>query len=249
VSGRILRYLPGESAIHRMWAGTKILWTPIVGSAIAFSLSWRAIGLGWLIVVASFLIARLPRGVIPRPPKVLFIAVGVSFGLAFLSNEEPNVGRIGVGGIIDLARFVAFAWMMTALALLIGWTTRLEDLAAALDRLIRPLRRVRVPVDEVATILTMAVRSVPLIADEMRTLLAARRLRPQHADQPYPDQAVDIAVALVVSTFRRSREMGRTLASRGGVSRPPADRHRLSRVDLVAALVGASIIGFVIAVV
>ncbi|MCP3938605.1 MAG: hypothetical protein GY708_24925, partial [Actinomycetia bacterium] len=57
---------------------------------------------------------------------------------------------------------------------------------------------------------------------------------------------VDIGVALVVSTFRRAREMGRTLASRGGVSRPPADRHHIGRIDLAAAVVGAAMIGFVI---
>ncbi len=245
-TGRVLRHLPGDSPIHRMWAGTKILWAPIVGSAIAFSISWRAIGLGWVAVIAIFMVAKLPRGVIPIPPRILLIGVGISFGLALLSNDEPEIYGIGVGGIADLARFLCFAWMMTALALLIGWTTRLDDLAAALGRLLRPTRRLRVPVDEVSTIITMAVRSVPLVADEMRTLLAARRLRPQDPAQPWADQGVDIGVALVVSTFRRAREMGRTLASRGGVSRPPADRHHIGRIDVAAAVVGAAMIGFVI---
>ncbi|MEZ5280490.1 MAG: energy-coupling factor transporter transmembrane protein EcfT [Acidimicrobiales bacterium] len=246
-SGRVMRHLPGDSPIHRMWAGTKILWVPIVGSAIAFSISWTAIGIGWLVVLATFLLARLPRGVVPKPPKVLLIAVGISFFLALLSNDEPAVYGVGVGGVADLARFLAFAWMMTAMALLIGWTTKLDDLAAALDRLLRPLRRLGVPVDEISTVITMAVRSVPLVADEMRTLLAARRLRPQDPNQPYVDTGVDLGVALVVSTFRRAREMGRTLASRGGVRRPPSDRHRLSRIDLVAGLLGAALVGGIIA--
>ena len=247
MSGRVMRHLDTGSPLHRLWAGTKVLWVPIVGTTIALQLSWAAVGIGWVVLLSLFALSRLPRGVLPKPPKIMWIGLGISFGLTALSTEEPAFGPISIGAAVDLARFIAFAWMMTAMALLIGWTTRLDDIAAAINRLLRPFRRLRLPVDEIGTVLTIAVRTVPLLIDEVRVIVAARRLRPQEEPpQPYLDQLVDIAVALVVSTFRRAGDMARTLASRGGVRTPPPDRHNPGRIDLVAALVGAAIMGLVI---
>ena len=246
MSGRVLRHLDIESAIHRLWAGTKILWVPIVGTTIAFRLEWITVGIGWAIVCALFWLSRLPRGVVPRPPKLMWIMVGISFGLAAISSDTPKVSFVSIGAMLDLAKFIAFAWMMTAFALLIGWTTQLNDIAAALNRLLRPFRRLRLPVDEIGNVLTIAVRTVPLLIDEVRVIVAARRLRPQDTKQPYIDQGADIAVALVVSTFRRAGDMARTLTARGGVRTPPPDRRRAGRADLVAALVGAALISLIV---
>lgn len=248
MSGRVMRHLDTGSVLHRLWAGTKVLWVPIVGTTIAFRLSWVAVGIGWVVLVSLFALSRLPRGVMPKPPKVMWIGLGISFALTMASTEEPAIGFVSIGAAADLARFIAFAWMMTAMALLIGWTTRLDDIAAAINRLMRPLRRLRVPVDDLGTVLTIAVRTVPLLIDEVRVIVAARRLRPVKDPQPYADQAADIAVALVVSTFRRAGDMARTLAARGGVRTPPPDRHRPGRIDLAAAVVGAAIMGLVIVV-
>jgi energy-coupling factor transport system permease protein len=150
--------------------------------------------------------------------------------------------------VFDLAQFMAFAWLMTAMALLIGWTTRLDDIAAALNRLLRPFGRLGLPVKEIGTVLVIAVRTVPLLIEEVRVIVAARKLRPNTEEQPYLDAGAGIAVALVVSTFRRAGEMARTLAARGGIRTPPPDRERPGRRDLAAAAFGLIVVALVIAV-
>jgi len=248
MSGKVMRHLDIDSPIHSLWAGTKILWVPIVGTSIAFQLSWTTVGIGWGVALVLIGLSRLPRGVTPRPPKVLWIGLGISFFFALLSNDEPEAFGLGIGGVLDLGQFIAFAWLMTALALLIGWTTRLDDIAAALNRLLRPFGRVGFPSKEIGTVLVVAVRTVPLLIEEVRVIIAARKLRPKTEDQPYLDAGADIAVALVVSTFRRAGEMARTLAARGGIRTPPPDRHRPGGKDLVAAALGVGVMALVIVV-
>ncbi len=60
---------------------------------------------------------------------------------------------------------------------LIGWTTPLGEVAPALSRLGRPLRWLRLPVDEWVIAIALAIRCLPLLIDEIRILGAARRLR------------------------------------------------------------------------
>ncbi len=242
----MLRYYDAESPIHRLWAGTKVLWLPAVGTTIAFQLSWIAIAIGWVAAIIIFWLARLPLGVIPRPPKVLWIAALVSVLLASIGGEGTTFFGLSLSGMASIARFMAFAWMMVLYGLMMGWTTKLDEIASSISRLFRPLRRLGLPVTEMAATLTIAVRAVPLVADELRLVIAARRVRGIQPQQDITEQAADVAVSLVVSTFRRSADLGRTLAARGGVTDPPMDVHRLATVDAAAFAVAMVIMAVVI---
>ncbi len=248
MNGRMLRYYDSDSPIHRMWAGTKVLWLPAVGTTIAFQVSWIAIGVGWATALIIFLMAKLPIGVIPKPPKVLLIAVLVSVLLASLGGEGTSYYGFSLSAMSSIARFMAFAWMMVFFGLMMGWTTKLDEIASSISRLFRPLRRIGLPVTEMAATLTIAVRAVPLVADELRLVIAARRVRGVQPRQEITEQAADIAVSLVVSTFRRSADLGRTLEARGGVTDPPMDAHRLGTIDASALATAMAIMAVVIVV-
>ena len=56
MNGRMLRHYDSESPIHQLWAGTKVLWLPAVGTTIAFQVSWIAIGLGWAAALVIFVL-------------------------------------------------------------------------------------------------------------------------------------------------------------------------------------------------
>ena len=73
--------------------------------------------------------------------------------------------------------------MLVVSAALVGWTTQLGAVAPALARLARPLRVLRLPVDEWIVAIALALRCLPLLIDEMRTLAAARRLRYRDPDE------------------------------------------------------------------
>src|SRR5262249_39122056 len=164
-------------------------------------------------------------------------------GLPFLPGGDPPVhaggAAIGLGGLPEWARATAIAIVIVTGAMRLGWTTPFGEIAPALRRLGSPLRRLRVPVDEWATTAALALRCLPLLLDEIRTILAARRLRARPHDGRHPVRRGVAEVfglihtALVVST-RRAREMGDAIDARGGWQPGPAPRAHLSLADAVA---------------
>ncbi len=130
---------------------------------------------------------------------------------------------------------------------IVGWTTPLGEIAPALARLGAPLRRLRLPVDEWAVTVALCVRCLPLLVGELRTLIAARRLRPAPPppDRRHPSswfaQPIDLLSAALAAVLRRSNELAEALSARGGVSLPPRSGPEPGARDAAAlAVIGAA---------
>ncbi len=183
------------------------------------------------VVLAAAAAARLPLRALPRlPPWLIVLTLA---GLLF---------AVAGGGVGRYLRLVAFSLLFVLLSLLIAWTTDLGELAAALSRLGAPLRRLGLPVDEWALTAALSVRCLPLITDEIRTVIAAHRQRPAGRD---PAQAlvavVDLATASMAAGIRRASDLGEAIATRGGTITAPRLPLRLGVRDIAAlALVAAA---------
>jgi energy-coupling factor transport system permease protein len=177
--------------------------------------------------------------------------MAVSAALTAGAGGAPHVTiaglHLGLGGIEGFARFVAVGLLLLLAALTIGWTTPMGEIAPAVARLLSPLKLIRVPVDEAAITLALAVRSLPLLFGEMRTLLAARRLRPQpeaSADisqlEHLANQVIDAMVAAMAVSVRRSTELAEAITARGGTGMIAARTRRPGRGDVCTLLVTAA---------
>ncbi len=128
-----------------------------------------------------------------------------------------------------------------------GWTTPLAEIAPAVAQLAAPLRRIRVPVDEWAVAVALCVRSLPLLVGEMRTLVAARRLRPppprpgRSVLERWLDELVDLLVAALAVSARRSGELAEAITARGGTGLIVARVRKPAWRDGIAMLVVAGV--------
>ncbi|HMC41091.1 MAG TPA: energy-coupling factor transporter transmembrane protein EcfT, partial [Acidimicrobiales bacterium] len=225
----LLREIKGDSPIHRLWAGSKILVVAGLSITLSYFPSWPAIGLVAALLLVSVLVARIPAGAWPRPPRWFWIALLVTAALASGAGGKPHVHlagvRLGLGGIDAYGKFVMVGVLLLLAAMVLGWTTPLGEIAPAMARLMSPLKLVRVPVDEAATAIALCVRSLPLLVGEIRTLLAARRLRPKidkggrsEIDRIL-DEIVDVMVAAMAVSVRRAGELAEAITARGGTGR------------------------------
>jgi energy-coupling factor transporter transmembrane protein EcfT len=215
--------------MHRLWAGTKILVAAALALIVSISPSWAMIGVAGAIVVLELLFGRIPLGAFPRLPSWFFGLLGISAVLSLWSSTEPvvHVGGIALsmGGLEQWARFTVLAVVLVVSGAVIGWTTPLGEIAPALARLGRPLRRLRVPVDEWAMAVALAIRCLPLLIDEIRALGAARRLRAHDTGREAPRAAVqrvlvevhDIMSTAIVASIRRARDLADAIEARGGL--------------------------------
>ena len=162
-----------------------------------------------------------------------------------------------MGGLGDWALLVGLAIVILAAALLVGWTTSLGDVAPALARLTAPLRVLRLPVDEWVLAVGLAIRSLPLLIDEIRTLLAVSRLRrPVTHDRSTPRQRLRRAVrevegllsTAVVQALRRARDLADAIEARGGLGAPTTPIATPGAMDAFVLVAVAAAVAAVLAV-
>lgn len=236
-----LRYLPRQSPVHGMWAGTKVVCLTVIGVAFAIRPSWISVAIGAGIVAIGFVAARLPLGVFPRLPLWFLGAVAITAFFSFVAGGDPSITvgdvTIGFDGILTWLRLTLLTVISLVGAGLFGWTTELGELGPALARLLRPLRIVRFPVDEFAVVVAVAARTFPLLIDEFRTLIAAWRIRAPEVPVSLRGRVVfvhDILVTAMVSAVRRAREMALAIEARGTQAAPAAPARSLGLADVVA---------------
>jgi energy-coupling factor transporter transmembrane protein EcfT len=245
----VLRYVPGSSVVHRLWAGTKLVVLAATSIALLLWPTWSAAGLTAVVLLTGLLAARLPRGVAPHIPRWVWALVVVGALLALASSGKPYVHlgglRIGLNGLDLWALFATIAVECLGLAALIGWTSPLADLAPALSRLASPLRRLRLPVDELIGVIALSIRCLPLLLEEARVLSAARRSRRsgfRAGGRELLRDAEELLFAALSSALRRSREMAEAIEARGGVPTASTERHRLGLVDVVVLVAVALVV-------
>lgn len=206
-----LRQVPGDSLVHRLWAGTKLLVVLLLGLITWVLPSWPALGLVAALLIITALIAGIPLGAIPRPPWWFW-------GLVVLGGVISAFGN-GVDGIIVYARATLLGLVLLGMSILVIWTTAMSEIAPAIAKLMRPLRWLKLPVDDWAVSIALCLRGLPMLIDELRMLWAAHKQRPKDgtAGHPAAEMSItDILVASMSSALRRSSEMAEAITARGG---------------------------------
>jgi energy-coupling factor transport system permease protein len=241
----LLRPVPGTSAVHDLWAGTKLLAVGGISVLLTFYPGWIAIGLVAALVLTAARIARIPRGVLPMVPRwfwMLLLLGGVSAAFAGGSPVIHLAGvSLGLGGLLNFLRITTLSIVLLGLGGMVSWTTNVAEIAPAVASLGRPLRFLRVPVDEWAVTIALALRAFPMLIDEFRVLYAARRLRPKRQADTRRErrrnrarEAVDLLAAALTVTLRRADEMGDAITARGGIGQISAVPSRPKQADWIA---------------
>ncbi len=244
--------VPGTSTIHDLWAGTKLLVVLGVSVLLTFFPGWITIGLVLALVLAAAWIARIPRGALPSVPRWLWIVLALGGITAALAGGSPVITisgvDIGLGGALHFLRITALSGVLLGLGAMVSWTTNVAEIGPALATLGRPLRLVRIPVDEWAVALALALRAFPMLIDEFQVLYAARRLRPKRIPRSrkarrgrHARELIDLLAAAISVTLRRADEMGDAITARGGTGQLSANPARPKLADWVtlAITVGA----------
>jgi len=236
------RPVPVDSPVHRLAPETKVVAGIVISVGLVFNPQWSHVIVAAVLVVAVFLAAKLPASVLPRVPLIIrFALIGGAIGAA-ASGEEPFVAGIGVGGLLDYARLIVVGIVMILWAGILSWTTGLTAVGFAIRRLIGPLRRVGVPVDEIGSVVALAVRSLPLVVDEIEVVNESVSNRPSPADlsdKPLREAFSyigDTAAAVVIGSHRRARDLATAMVSRGSTTAPRPKRSGFRKIDIAVII-------------
>jgi energy-coupling factor transport system permease protein len=241
----LLRPVPGDSAVHELWAGTKLLAVFGISVLLTFYPGWITIGLVAALVLTAARIAHIPRGALPSVPRWLWILLALGGITAAFAGGSPAIElagmSVGLGGLLNFLRVTTLSIVLLGLGAMVSWTTNVAEIAPAVATLGRPLRLLRIPIDEWAVTLALALRAFPMLIEEFRVLYAARRLRPKQSAHTRRArrkrralELIDLLTAALTVTLRRADEMGDAITARGGTGQISAAPSRPKLADWLA---------------
>ncbi len=253
------QYYPVDSAIHRLDPRLKLLFL------IAFIVVIFVANSFWgLLVCAGVLLLAVLLSHIP-PWKVLRSVRGVIFlvlftaviNVFFYAGETVywSYGVITVSkeGIIFSVFLVLRLVLLVICSSLLTYTTTPVALTDGVESLLYPLKLIRFPVHELALIMSIALRMIPVLTEETGRIQNAQKARGADFESKNIvtriKAFIPVLVPLLISALRRADELGEAMEARcymGGKTRTKYKKLRFGWGDLVAFLIGAAMLAGVI---
>lgn len=200
----ISSYLSGNTALHRIGAGWKLLGLFFV-SMVLLPVNSPLV-LGSVLIGALLLLASLGSGMV----TVLRSLKPVAFVVVFILSLHGFFGTLEAGVIVAL-RLAS----LLLLATLITLTTRLDDMLDALTPVLRPVALIGLSERKLALAIALAIRFTPMLIDVMRQLNEAYRSRSGRNGH------VKIVAPLCLHALNAADHVAEALAARGGADGCP----------------------------
>ncbi|MGE7763509.1 energy-coupling factor transporter transmembrane component T family protein [Peribacillus sp. NPDC097895] len=219
------RYVPADSLIHRMDPRAKLLLV-FLFVCVTF-LANNAVSYGLLAVFTILLISlsKIPLRYLYNGLKPIFFLIVFTFLLHILFTKEGELlfeygwFEIYEGGLIQgLFISVRFTLLILVTSLLTLTTTPIS-ITDGMEELLGPLKRWKMPVHELALMMSIALRFIPTLMEETEKIMKAQTARGvDFSSGPIKERVksiVPLLVPLFVSSFKRAEELATAMESRG----------------------------------
>ena len=241
------QYFPGNSIIHRLDPRTKLIALIIYIVALFTAGSWVSYGMMFLFLAVMIALSTIPVKAIFKGLKPL-VMILIFTGLLnlFLTTGETvlvTVWKITITleGVIRAIFMVARILMLISATFLMTYTTSPIQLTDGLESLLNPLKKIRVPVHELAMMMCIALRFIPTLIEETDKIICAQKARGADFESGSllhrVKALIPILVPLFISAFRRADELATAMECRcyqGGEGRTKMKLLRYRRDDYMA---------------
>ena len=243
------QYFPGHSFIHRLDPRAKIIFTVVYIVAIFLCKALVSYGLALVVLLLLIAISRVqPKVFLKGMKPVIFIVICTALLNLFYTSGTVlwsfGILKITEEGIWKAGFMVLRILMLIACTLLLTYTTSPILLTDALECLLGPLKKIKVPVHELAMIMSIALRFIPTLIEETDKIMSAQRARGADFESGNLIQRakalIPLLVPLFISAFRRADELAVAMECRcyhGGEGRTRLRQlHYVGRDYFVLAL-------------
>lgn len=237
------QYYPAESVIHRLDPRVKLSGTLIYIVCLFLVKNFWGYLLAALALGAVIKTSKVPLRYIVRGLKAIIILLmfTVLFNL-FLTSGTPvfewkfiHISKEG----IELAVSMAVRLILLILgSSLMTFTTTPNQLTDGMERLLSPLKVFHVPVHEIAMMMSIALRFIPILLEETDKIMKAQQARGADFESGgvlrRAKAMIPILVPLFISAFRRAGDLAMAMEARcyrGGAGRTKMKPLRYQRRD------------------
>lgn len=260
------QYYPVKSFVHSLDPRLKILF--LIGFIVAIFLAkeFLALGICAAVLLLAVVAAHIPFGKVVRAVKgILFLVLFTAVVNVFFYQGEKvywegpavlwqwKIFRVTQAGIIFSAFLVLRLFLLVVCSSLLTYTTTPVSLTDGIESLLTPLKWIRFPVHELALIMSIALRFIPILMDETDRIMNAQKARGANLDSGGPVKRVraivPVLIPLLLSAFRRADELGDAMDARcysGGKNRTKYKKLRFSWRDVLGALLLSALIAAIV---
>ena len=244
------QYYPVESVIHRLDPRVKLTGTLIYIISLFLFRSFSCYFVVVLFLFRVILLSKIPLRYILRGLRgIIFLLIFMSMFNLLFTPGTVTYWKAGPIQITDTGIRNACFMALRLTLLIIGssmmtYTTTPNQLTDGLESLLKPLRKIGFPVHEVAMMMSIALRFIPILMEETDKIMKAQMARGASFDEGNLIQKakslVPILVPLFVSAFRRADDLAMAMEARcyhGGENRTKMKPLRYASRDAWAFVV------------
>ena len=252
------QYFPGDTPAHRRDPRTKIGLVVLYIVALFQAKNLLTYALVAVTFVTCARVSKVgARALLKRRKPVVIIVLFTGFlNLFFTPGEtlfELGFLRLTDQGVYNALRMVVRIMLLIMGTFLLTYTTSPIALTDALERMLNPLKKLHVPVHELAMVMSIALRFIPTLIEETDKIMSAQKARGADFESGNLIQKakalVPVLVPLFVSSFRRADELAVAMECRcyhGGEGRTRLHVLHFASQDYVALVLGCVITAAVI---
>ncbi len=249
------QYYPVPSFVHRLDPRLKLLF--LIAFIVAIFLASNFYGLAVCagVLLVAILFSRVPFGKVLRAVRgvVFLILFTAALNVLFYRGETVywswGIFQVTEEGLIFSAFLVTRLVLLVTCSSMLTYTTTPVALTDGLESLLTPLKWIRFPVHELALIMSIALRFIPILMDETERIKNAQKARGADFESggliKRVRAIVPILIPLLLSAFRRADELGDAMDARcymGSKNRTKYKKLRFTWRDLLAFFWGAALI-------
>ena len=216
------QYYPGHSFVHKCDPRAKILFLIVYIVSIFLANNFYALGALAAVFAVIALFSGVPFKMLIKSVKaILFLLVFTAvLNLFFYSGKTPlwEGSFLTYEGVYFTIFLAVRLFLLVLTSSLLTLTTTPVALTDGIESLLTPLKWIRFPVHELALIMSIALRFIPILTDETGRIMNAQKARGADFESGGLIKRVKallpVLIPLLVSAFRRADELGDAMDAR-----------------------------------
>ncbi len=236
------RYIPGTGIIYELDPRIKIVSMILLLVGVFLPAGWIGYAVMGVVVVILLMLSHLGISYILKTMKpmlfmVLFLLV-INLLVVKTGNLLFTIGSFEIydGAVFQTLYIFIRLILMLSISGVLTTTTKPLDLTLGIEDLLAPLAKIKVPAHEIAMMISIALRFIPTLLDEIQRIMKAQESRGVDLQEGKLKEKVmavlSLIVPLFVSSFQRADELANAMEARGYV--PDAHRTRYKQLHIHA---------------
>ena len=240
------QFFPGNTIVHRLDPRTKLMAVILYIVALFNAKSPLTYAIVAAVLAVCIVASRVPMKSLTRGLKPVYVIVAFTAVMNIFFTGGTAVGEGWLLGHITYEGLTAAIYMVLRIVMLImgtfllTYTTSPIALTDGLENLLGPLKKLKVPVHELAIKMSIALRFIPTLIEETDKIMNAQKARGAQLDNGKMTERikalVPVLVPLFISAFRRADELAMAMECRcyrGGDGRTRLKVLRCTKQDYI----------------